>query len=225
MSLAFGRAASEAGIAVSMGSRGDAYDCAVAETFFAILKKELVNRRSWPDRLELQSAVFEYIEAFYTASAGTPPSRYSPRSPTNTYGSRRSVVEINRSNNNNQHQHQVSRKPGQVHATRSALAVTRAHTVCGETKACAAPVTPQSTTRVLMERGMDSSTVEGGQSAIPRRPRRGAGPVSVDGSAWPVLERLLDDEEQQSDCYERDPDRVTEADHCAGNHEHDRDQA
>ena len=48
-----------------MGSRGDAYDNAVAETFFATLKKELVNRRSWPSRLELQSAVFEYIEAFY----------------------------------------------------------------------------------------------------------------------------------------------------------------
>ena len=65
VSLAFGRAASDAGIAVSMGSRGDAYDNAVAETFFATLKKELVNRRSWPLRLELQSAVFEYIEAFY----------------------------------------------------------------------------------------------------------------------------------------------------------------
>ncbi len=38
---------------------------AVAETFFATLKKELVNRRTWPSRLELQSAVFEYIEAFY----------------------------------------------------------------------------------------------------------------------------------------------------------------
>jgi transposase InsO family protein len=38
---------------------------AVAETFFATLKKELVNRRSWPSRLELQSAVFEYTEAFY----------------------------------------------------------------------------------------------------------------------------------------------------------------
>ena len=63
--LAFGRAAREAGIAVSMGSRGDAYDNAVAETFFATLKKELVNRRTWPSRLELQSAVFEYIEAFY----------------------------------------------------------------------------------------------------------------------------------------------------------------
>jgi putative transposase len=65
VSLAFGRAAGQAGIAVSMGSRGDAYDNAVAETFFATLKKELVNRRSWPSRLELQSAVFEYIEAFY----------------------------------------------------------------------------------------------------------------------------------------------------------------
>jgi putative transposase len=65
VSLAFGRAAHQAGIAVSMGSRGDAYDNAVAETFFATLKKELVNRRTWPDRLELQSAVFEYIEAFY----------------------------------------------------------------------------------------------------------------------------------------------------------------
>jgi putative transposase len=65
VSLAFGRAAREAGIAVSMGSRGDAYDNAVAETSFATLKKELVNRRSWPTRPELQSAVFEYIEAFY----------------------------------------------------------------------------------------------------------------------------------------------------------------
>jgi putative transposase len=65
VSLAFGRAARHAGIAVSMGSRGDAYDNAVAETFFATLKKELVNRRAWPSRLELESAVFEYIEAFY----------------------------------------------------------------------------------------------------------------------------------------------------------------
>jgi putative transposase len=65
VSLAFGRAAREAGIAISMGSRGDAYDNALAETFFATLKKELVNRRTWPSRLELQSAVFDYIEAFY----------------------------------------------------------------------------------------------------------------------------------------------------------------
>jgi putative transposase len=65
VSLGFGQAARDAGIAISMGSRGDAYDNAVAESFFATLKKELVHRRSWPTRRELGSAVFEYIEAFY----------------------------------------------------------------------------------------------------------------------------------------------------------------
>jgi putative transposase len=64
VSLAFGQAARDAGIAVSMGSRGDCYDNAVAESFFATLKKDLVNRRSWPTRRELGFAVFEYIEAF-----------------------------------------------------------------------------------------------------------------------------------------------------------------
>ena len=64
VSLGFGQAARDAGIAISIGSRGDAYDNAVAESFFATLKKELVHRRSWPTRRELGSAVFEYIEAF-----------------------------------------------------------------------------------------------------------------------------------------------------------------
>ena len=45
----------------------------VAETLFAILKKELLNRRTWPGRLELQSATLEYIEASTTASAGLHP--------------------------------------------------------------------------------------------------------------------------------------------------------
>jgi putative transposase len=65
VSLAFGQQARDAGVAVSMGSRGDCFDNAVAESFFATLKKELVRRRSWPTRRELQSAVFDYIEAFY----------------------------------------------------------------------------------------------------------------------------------------------------------------
>jgi putative transposase len=65
VSLAFGQQARDAGIAMSMGSRGDCYDNAVAESFFATLKKELVNRRSWPTRRELGAAVFEYIEVFY----------------------------------------------------------------------------------------------------------------------------------------------------------------
>jgi transposase InsO family protein len=65
VSLAFGQAARAAGIARSMGSKGDCFDNAVADSFFATLKKELVHRRSWPTRRELTGEVFEYIEAFY----------------------------------------------------------------------------------------------------------------------------------------------------------------
>jgi putative transposase len=65
VSLAFGQAAGDAGIARSMGSKGDCFDNAVAESFFATLKKELVHRRSWPTRRELTGEVFAYIEAFY----------------------------------------------------------------------------------------------------------------------------------------------------------------
>jgi putative transposase len=72
VSLGFGQQARDAGIAVSMGSRGDAYDNAVAESFFATLKKELIRRRSWPTRRELIGEVFDYIEAFYN-----PPRRHS----------------------------------------------------------------------------------------------------------------------------------------------------
>ncbi len=48
-----------------MGSKGDCFDNAVAESFFATLKKELINRRSWPSKAELRTEVFDYIEVFY----------------------------------------------------------------------------------------------------------------------------------------------------------------
>ena len=48
-----------------MGSVGDCFDNAVAESFFATLECELLDRRSWPTRRELSSAVFDFIEAFY----------------------------------------------------------------------------------------------------------------------------------------------------------------
>jgi putative transposase len=65
VSLAFGQAARAAGIAQSMGSRGDCWDNAVAESFFATLKKELIHRRSWPTKAELRTEVFDYIEVFF----------------------------------------------------------------------------------------------------------------------------------------------------------------
>ncbi len=48
-----------------MGSTGVCWDNAVAETFFATLKRELVYRRAWPTRQELIGEILEYIEAFY----------------------------------------------------------------------------------------------------------------------------------------------------------------
>lgn len=64
-SIAFGLRAREAGIVQSMGSTGDCYDNAMAESFFASLETELIDRTSWRTRADARLAVFDYIEAFY----------------------------------------------------------------------------------------------------------------------------------------------------------------
>ena len=64
-SLAFGRRLGESGIAASMGSVGDCYDNAMAESFFATLETELIDRSDWATPAEAKTAVFEYIEVFY----------------------------------------------------------------------------------------------------------------------------------------------------------------
>ncbi len=63
--VVFGEQCAAVGIDVSMGSIGDCFDNAVCESFHSTLKRELVNRRSWPTRAELRTAVFDYIEVFY----------------------------------------------------------------------------------------------------------------------------------------------------------------
>ena len=64
-SFAFGRRCRDAGIAPSMGSVGDAFDNAVAESFFATLECELIDRESSRNRTEARMAVFDFIEGFY----------------------------------------------------------------------------------------------------------------------------------------------------------------
>ncbi len=64
-SLAFGSRCKEAGVRPSMGSVGDAYDNAMAESFFSILECELLSRRSFTSQAEARMACFTYIEAFY----------------------------------------------------------------------------------------------------------------------------------------------------------------
>ncbi len=48
-----------------MGTVGDALDNAMAESFFATLQLELLDRKTWSTRRELTQAIFDYIEAFY----------------------------------------------------------------------------------------------------------------------------------------------------------------
>ncbi len=64
-SLAFGQRCAEMGVRPSMGSVGDAYDNAMAESFFATLECELIERRSFRSKAEAKAAVFSYIEGWY----------------------------------------------------------------------------------------------------------------------------------------------------------------
>jgi len=53
------------GIQSSMSRKGNCWDNAVAESFFATLKVELVYRSRWSTRTHARNEVFEYIELFY----------------------------------------------------------------------------------------------------------------------------------------------------------------
>ena len=53
------------GVVLSVGSKGECWDNAVAESFFATIKRELIDTRAWPTRTGLHRAVFEYIEGWY----------------------------------------------------------------------------------------------------------------------------------------------------------------
>jgi len=64
-SLAFGATLRESGVLASMGSRGDAYDNAAAESFMATIKKELIYRQTYKTRNAARLAIFDYIERFY----------------------------------------------------------------------------------------------------------------------------------------------------------------
>lgn len=63
--ISFGKRLEQSGIIPSMGRTGTALDNAMAESFIATLKTELVHRRRFPDREVARSAIFEYLEGFY----------------------------------------------------------------------------------------------------------------------------------------------------------------
>jgi putative transposase len=61
----FARACRAAGVERSMGSVGDCYDNALAESFFATLECELLDRSVFENRNAARMAVFDFIERFY----------------------------------------------------------------------------------------------------------------------------------------------------------------
>ena len=87
-SIAFGLRCQQAGVMPSMGSRGDAYDNAMAESFFATLETELIDRTTFRNRTEARARVFDYIEGFYnpqrrhSALGYLSPAEFERRNPT-----------------------------------------------------------------------------------------------------------------------------------------------
>lgn len=66
-SVALGTRLAEAGVTVSMGSPGSAYDNAMAEAFFASLETELIDRTLWSTRDEALRDVLDWID-FYNGT-------------------------------------------------------------------------------------------------------------------------------------------------------------
>lgn len=64
-SIAFGNRCEELGVRPSMGSVGDAYDNAVAESFFATLECEVQDRSHFKTRDEACTTIFSWIEGWY----------------------------------------------------------------------------------------------------------------------------------------------------------------
>ena len=65
LNMAFGKRCREMGVLTSTGSAGDCYDNAMAESFFATLECELIERRAFRTWVEARMAVFQFIEGWY----------------------------------------------------------------------------------------------------------------------------------------------------------------
>lgn len=57
--------AEDHGVVLSLGKKGTCWDNAVAESFFATIKREMIDRRPWPTIAGLRTAVFDWIEGWY----------------------------------------------------------------------------------------------------------------------------------------------------------------
>ena len=64
VSIRYSERLAEAGIEPSVGSKGDSYDNALAETINGLYKAEVIHRRSWPTRESVELATLEWVSWF-----------------------------------------------------------------------------------------------------------------------------------------------------------------
>ena len=77
----YSQALDDAGVLASIGSVGDAYDNALAESFVDSFKTELIRDRVWRTRSQLELAIVEYVawfntERLHTSLGGVPPAEH-----------------------------------------------------------------------------------------------------------------------------------------------------
>jgi len=65
-------------IVCSMSRAGECLDNAMAERCFATLKAELVAAHQWPTRVAARTAIFEWVEVFYTRQRAHSALAYQP---------------------------------------------------------------------------------------------------------------------------------------------------
>lgn len=64
VSIRYSERLAEAGIESSVGSKGDSYDNALAETINGLYKAEVIHRRSWPSRESVELATLQWVSWF-----------------------------------------------------------------------------------------------------------------------------------------------------------------
>ncbi|CAM3761241.1 aminotransferase class IV [Kibdelosporangium persicum] len=70
----YARLARDSGVRLSVGRKGQCWDNAVAESFFASIKTELLDRQAWPTKALVHKAIFEYVKGWYN----NPPAAFQP---------------------------------------------------------------------------------------------------------------------------------------------------
>ena len=98
----------------STGTAGDCYDNAMAESFFATLECELIDRRAFQTQAEARMAIFEYLEGWYNTAR-----RHSALGYLSPNEFERRAAAATRPKGNEGHRDQTALEPSRIDGRRS----------------------------------------------------------------------------------------------------------